>query len=61
MRRKPDAVLDGFEIQGLTNPKLVRGSAADRKNTRGILALLVGRDRCFSVFDFHRWPQRQSA
>src|SRR4051795_11291642 len=52
-QREPDPVLDGIEIEGLANPGLAGRRAADGKNTRGRLALLVGGDRRLSVIDFH--------
>jgi hypothetical protein len=48
-QREPDAVLDGLEVRGLTDPGLARGRAADDVDARNGLPVLVGGDRCFPV------------
>src|SRR3954447_20981008 len=48
-QREPDAVLDGLEVRGLTDPSLARGRAADDVDARDGLPVLVGGDSCFPV------------
>src|ERR1700738_1973864 len=53
---EPDAVLNGIEVECLTNPGLARRRATNRKNAREILSFLVGRDSRRPVITLHRHP-----
>src|ERR1700737_1011890 len=53
---QPDAVLNGVEVECLTNPGLARRRAPNRKNACDILSFLVVRDSRLPVITLHRHP-----
>lgn len=58
---EPNTVLNGVEVECLTNPSLARRRATNRKNARDILSFFVGRRSRLPVITLHRHPHTAPA